>query len=190
MGWHHRLKQSQAVFMRLLYAQTNDLQPLCDVPCLHTYWLSSQYCWTWYATQLHNYWYFHFGANGAKRTKQRTSEALEEHFFLGSQNRQLVSDRKSCNIPFFARSGELKSVRRKKLDSTLNLNWLFSRHKLTVNLPRQRNLLRELLAFPDWKRKLTSLCMHVMFQSSSSLFIVKAVRKQIPSLPLKNGKCV
>lgn len=180
MGWHHRLEAKLNCIYKAALCSDEWLAATvwCDVPCLHTSWPSSQYYWTWYVLQLNNYfWYFHFGADRTKRTKQRTSEALEEHFFLGSQNRQLLSDRKSCNIPFFARSGELKSVRRKKLDSTLNLNWLFSRHKLTVNLPRQRNLLRELSAFPDRRRKLTSPCMHVVFQSSSSLFTVKAGRK-------------
>lgn len=57
---------------------------------LHSQWLWSQDCWTWYTLQLNNYfWYLHFGVDGAKRTKQRTSGALEEHFILGRQKVQL-----------------------------------------------------------------------------------------------------
>lgn len=40
------------------------------------------------------------------------------------------------------------------------------------------------MAFPDWKRKLTPPCMNVVFQLSSSVLLVKAVRKQISSLPV------
>lgn len=53
---------------------------------LHSQWLWSQYCWTSYTLPLNNYfWYLRFGAeryDGAKRTKQRTSGTLEEHFIL------------------------------------------------------------------------------------------------------------
>lgn len=79
---------------------------------LHSQWLWSQDCWTWYTPQLDNYfWYLHFGVDGARRTKQRTSTWRTPH--LGET--EGTTFRNSCNISFFVRSGELQSGRRKKL---------------------------------------------------------------------------